>query len=304
MCKAMIQNYRIADKILKVVFSERLGRSPFDNVQGFTLFKTDNTCSDTDVLLSFDTGSSVTIPLTAKGLYRFDCEDYDCTFYSCNGVYYFKMDNGTAEPFRMKAHLGSKGRQSAVDTNWEFNGDYTTLRFGLWMAFNLASVFELAVAIHSSAIVYKEKAYLFLGESGTGKSTHTRLWRENVKGCFLLNDDSPFIVIKRIDGKYVPYLYGSPWSGKTPCYKDASYPIGGIIRLSQAPYNKASRQSVLSAIRAVIPSFPPAFSYDKVLQDRVLDIVSKLLGAVGVYHLECLPNRAAVDEIMVQLGIE
>lgn len=143
-----------------------------------------------------------------------------------------------------------------------------------------------------------------MGESGTGKSTHTRLWRENVKGCFLLNDDSPFIVIKHIDGKYVPYLYGSPWSGKTPCYKDASYPIGGIIRLSQAPYNKASRQSVLSAIRAVIPSFPPAFSYDKVLQGRVLDIVSKLLGAVGVYHLECLPNRAAVDEIMVQLGIE
>lgn len=304
MCKAMIQNYRIADKILKVIFSERLGRSPFDNVQGFTLFKTDNPCSDTDVLLSFDTGCSVTIPLTAKGLYRFDCEDYDCTFYSCNGEYYFKMDNGKAEPFRMKALVGSEGRQSAVDTNWELNGDYTTLRFGLWMAFNLASAFELAVAIHSSAIVYKEKAYLFLGESGTGKSTHTRLWRENVKGCFLLNDDSPFIVIKHIDGKYVPYLYGSPWSGKTPCYKDASYPIGGIIRLSQAPYNKASRQSVLPAIRAVIPSFPPAFSYDKVLQGRVLDIVSKLLGTVGVYHLECLPNRAAVDEIMVQLGIE
>ena len=49
------------------------------------------------------------------------------------------------------------------------------------------------VAIHSSVLTYREAAILCLGESGTGKSTHTRLWRENIEGAGLLNDDSPFV---------------------------------------------------------------------------------------------------------------
>ena len=52
------------------------------------------------------------------------------------------------------------------------------------------------LAIHSSCIVYRDKAVLFLGESGTGKSTHTRLWRENIPEAVLLNDDSPMIRVE------------------------------------------------------------------------------------------------------------
>lgn len=303
MFKEMTQNYRIADKTIEVVFSEKLSRSPFDEVQGFLPFKADNPALNAETLLSFHTNCSVTVPITAKALYRFDCEGYECVFYSSGGEYCFKMDDGKTEPFRMRLLVGTEHKKSVAHTNWEDNGDYTTLRFGLWMAINAASVFSLAAAIHSSAIVYDDKAYLFLGESGTGKSTHTRLWRENLKGCFLLNDDSPFIAIKHVGDRYIPYVYGSPWSGKTPCYKDLCFPIGGIIRLSQAPYNRARQLGTLSAITAVLPSFPPAFGYDKVLQGRVLDIVSKLLATVKVYHLECLPDKEAVYEIVSALGI-
>lgn len=303
MFKVMTQNYRIADKIIEVVFSEKLSNSPFDGVQGFLPFKTDNHALDTEALLSFHTNSNVIVPITAKALYRFDCEGYECVFYSSGGEYCFKMDDGKTEPLRMRIVTGVEHKRSVAYTNWEENGDYTTLRFGLWMAFNAASAFSLAAAIHSSAIVYNDKAYLFLGESGTGKSTHTRLWRENLKGCFLLNDDSPFISIKHVGDRYIPYVHGSPWSGKTPCYKDLCFPIGGIIRLSQAPFNRARQLGTLNAITAVLPSFPPAFGYDKVLQGRVLDIVSKLLANVKVYHLECLPDKEAVKEIVSALGI-
>ena len=61
------------------------------------------------------------------------------------------------------------------------------------MGYGLMTVRKDTVALHGSCIVYKGKAVLFLGESGTGKSTHTRLWRENIAGSKLLNDDSPIV---------------------------------------------------------------------------------------------------------------
>ena len=110
---------------------------------------------------------------------------------------------------------------------------------------------------------------LFLGESGTGKSTHTRLWRENIAGAVLLNDDSPFIGF--VDGRGT--AFGAPWSGKTPCYKQEHYPIAAIVRLSQAPHNAIRPLRSVHAIGA-LP-------------------VSKIISQVPVYHLECLPDAAA-----------
>ena len=145
------------------------------------------------------------------------------------------------------------------------------------------------VAIHSSCIVYKDKAVLFLGESGTGKSTHTRLWRENITGAVLLNDDSPIIRVE--DGKV--WAYGSPWSGKTPCYKQERYELVGCVRLSQAPYNQIKKLSVLQAYGAIHPSCPPDFAYDSVLYDYVSGFISNLLSKVPFYHLACLPDDEA-----------
>ena len=148
---------------------------------------------------------------------------------------------------------------------------------------------HLPVAIHSSCIVYKNKAYLFLGESGTGKSTHTRLWRENIEGAVLLNDDSPMIRVE--EGKV--WAYGSPWSGKTPCYKQERYELAGCVRLSQAPYNKIKKLSVLQAYGAIHPSCPPEFAYDSLLYDGVSGFIGKMLSQVPFYHLVCLPDADA-----------
>ena len=130
---------------------------------------------------------------------------------------------------------------------------------------------------------------MFLGESGTGKSTHTRLWRECIEDATLLNDDSPFLKIA--DGKAV--VYGSPWSGKTPCYKNESYPLRAIVRLSQAPHNAIRQLKGVRAIGALLPSMPPAFAFDKELECRMIDILSATISAVPVYHLECLPDTDA-----------
>lgn len=167
--------------------------------------------------------------------------------------------------------------------------DMSAVRFGLWFMTALATVGHDVTPVHSSAIVCNGRAVLFLGESGTGKSTHTRLWRENIDGAALLNDDSPFIGF--VDGRAT--AFGAPWSGKTPCYKQEQYPIAAIVRLSQAPHNAIRPLRSVHAIGALLPSLTPAFGYDDELQDRMLATLSKIISQVPVYHLECLPNAAA-----------
>ena len=167
--------------------------------------------------------------------------------------------------------------------------DMSAVRFGLWFMTALATVGHNVTPVHSSAIVCNGRAVLFLGESGTGKSTHTRLWRENIDGAVLLNDDSPFIGF--VDGRAT--AFGAPWSGKTPCYKQEHYPIAAIVRLSQAPHNAIRPLRSVHAIGALLPSLTPAFGYDDELQDRMLATLSKIISQVPVYHLECLPDAAA-----------
>lgn len=167
--------------------------------------------------------------------------------------------------------------------------DMSAVRFGLWFMTALATVGHDVTPVHSSAIVCNGRAVLFLGESGTGKSTHTRLWRENIDGAVLLNDDSPFIGF--VDGRAT--AFGAPWSGKTPCYKQEQHPIAAIVRLSQAPHNAIRPLRSVHAIGALLPSLTPAFGYDDELQDRMLATLSKIISQVPVYHLECLPDAAA-----------
>lgn len=175
----------------------------------------------------------------------------------------------------------------------KFNGQLMPrlVRFALWIAYGLVTMAHRTVAVHTSVIQYKGRTVLFLGESGTGKSTHTRLWRENIEGAVLLNDDSP--ILRIIDGK--PWMYGSPWSGKTPCYKQESYPLAACVRLSQAPYNKIQRLSIPQAYAALHPSCPPDFAYDDTLYDCISETIGEVLAQIPLYHLACLPNAEAAQ---------
>lgn len=177
----------------------------------------------------------------------------------------------------------------SVSTDFRAGSDPSLFRFGLWMACNIRAAAHGSLAIHSSAIVHSGGAVLFLGESGTGKSTHTRLWQKHITGAQLLNDDSPFI--RANDGGAT--VFGSPWSGKTPCYRNEHYPIRAFVRLSQAPENRIERLPVIRAYAALQPSFPPSFAHDERLFDQMNALISRLLACTPVYHLACLPDADA-----------
>jgi hypothetical protein len=231
----------------------------------------------------FEEGNKEDIPTFDKVEYTLEYEDVKGTFGISKQTYLLCLCPEGKEELWL---------WTDIQSNTVFlygNYELYLLRFALWVGFGLMTCRKDTLAIHSSCIVYRDKAVLFLGESGTGKSTHTRLWRENIPGAVLLNDDSPMIRVE--DGKV--WAYGSPWSGKTPCYKNERYELKGCVRLSQAPYNRIQKLTVLQSVGALHPSCAPEFAYDDYLYDGVSRTLNGILSAVPCFHLACLPDEAA-----------
>ena len=161
----------------------------------------------------------------------------------------------------------------------------------LMVLFAMASSVRSTALFHSAVVSYRGKGYMFLGRSGTGKSTHASLWRRYIEGTELMNDDNPAVRI-RPDGTAM--VYGTPWSGKTPCYRNVSCPVGGIVLLSQAPYNEIKRLKGIEAYAAVMPSISGK-RWDRSIADGLHETENELAGKVPVWHLDCLPDEAAAQ---------
>ena len=150
------------------------------------------------------------------------------------------------------------------------------------------------VLFHAAVVNYRDnKGYMFLGKSGTGKSTHARLWLKYNEGSNLLNDDNPVVRIFRApDGGCTARVYGSPWSGKTPCYKNEDYPLGGFVLLSQAPYNKIKPLRGVQAYAALVPCISGK-RWESVIADGLHRTENALAMNIPVWFLECLPDEGA-----------
>ena len=144
----------------------------------------------------------------------------------------------------------------------------------------------------------QELGYLFLGHSGTGKSTHARMWLEAFDDAWLLNDDNPILRVMD-DGEV--RVYGSPWSGKTPCYNNAYARVGGIVKLSQAPHNKI-RSTLLPEAYAYMLSSASGLKMDRQMADQMHETIKHVVMNVKCYQLDCLPNTEAAE--VAQRGME
>ena len=194
--------------------------------------------------------------------------------------------------------LGQK-RASVLVTNSDYTRGSVSLesyrQFGLnnaiMVMYALATSGLRTALFHSSVVSHEGRGYMFLGQSGTGKSTHSGLWLKHIAGTELVNDDNP--VVRVLDDGSV-WVYGSPWSGKTPCYRNVSVPIGAIVRLSQAPYNKIRPLRGVEAYAALVPSISGK-RWDKEQAEGLHETENLLAQRVSVWHLECLPDEAAAQ---------
>jgi len=178
------------------------------------------------------------------------------------------------------------------------NGDFRfAVNNAAMLTYAFASAASGTLEMHAAVVVRNGLGYLFLGKSGTGKSTHARLWQEAFPESWLLNDDNPILRIadeQQADGtsRRVVRVYGSPWSGKTPCYKNQSAPVGGIVKLTQAPRNEARRLRLPEAYAYMLSS-ASGLKIDPTMMDTLYKTIVEMIETVPLYGLECLPDTDA-----------
>ncbi|MBR4728658.1 MAG: hypothetical protein IK075_00195 [Prevotella sp.] len=170
------------------------------------------------------------------------------------------------------------------------SGNYTKMAIdnALMVMYALATAQKGTALFHAAVVSCDGRGYMFLGKSGTGKSTHASLWLKHIEGAVLMNDDNP--VVRISEGQAM--VYGSPWSGKTPCYRNVSCPLGGIVLLSQAPYNKIQRLGALKAYMALVSSISGQ-RWDERIANGLHQTENELASNMPIWHLECLPDEAA-----------
>ena len=146
------------------------------------------------------------------------------------------------------------------------------------------------ILFHGSAIAVDGEVYLFTAKSGTGKSTHTRLWRE-VFGdrCVMINDDKPLISVN--DGCVT--VYGTPWNGKHRLGTNASAPLRAICILERGEKNVIREEPAFS-------TFPEILSQTYRFSDvsgmtKTLGLLDKMLKIIKVYRLRCNMDREAAE---------
>ena len=159
----------------------------------------------------------------------------------------------------------------------------------LMAAFTFSSAAHHILMMHASVIVHQGKGFLFLGKSGTGKSTHARLWLQHISDCELLNDDNPAI---RISEKGEILVYGTPWSGKTPCYRNLHFPIQAFVRLEQYPRNVIRKEIPLQAFSSILSSSSNMI-WDPPFHRLITQTVEQVAMNTHSYYLKCLPDQEA-----------
>lgn len=170
------------------------------------------------------------------------------------------------------------------------NGNYNMRSFGLNNALMLIFAFAGSrhdtLLIHASLVRQNGYGYAFIAKSGTGKSTHVSLWLRHLPGCDLMNDDNP--IVRIIDGE--AYIFGGPWSGKTPCYRNVKARLGAITRIDRAPANSIERLAPIEAFASFLPSCS-SMKWDEDIFNRICNTVTKIIETTAIYTLHCLPNE-------------
>lgn len=173
------------------------------------------------------------------------------------------------------------------------NGDWVMRSFGLndalMLAFAFAGAYQNTLLIHASTILYNGYGYPFIAESGTGKSTHSSLWLKHIENCELMNDDNPVVRIME-DG--IPYIFGSPWSGKTPCYRPVSARLGAVTRIERAPQNSIAQLGPVQAFASLLPACS-SMKWDSAIYNHLCDAVTRIIETTPIFTLYCLPDQEA-----------
>ena len=135
--------------------------------------------------------------------------------------------------------------------------------------------------MHGSAVAVGEEAFLFTAASGTGKTTHTRLWLEQIPGAYVVNGDKPLLRMK--DG--FCEICGTPWSGKENMNRNVIVPLRAICLLHRGAENRIEEISFRDASPFLLQqSFRCS---DPFVMQKTMTLLKRLGSSVHFYRLFC-----------------
>lgn len=206
--------------------------------------------------------------------------------------------------YNRKMNQDSAGVLLDIDPNWENGMLYYVNLVPVWqyvrnllgIIFRYRLINHGGLVVHASAVRWRGKGLIFSAPSGTGKSTHVRLWQE----CFgpeveIINDDTP--ALRCQDGRVL--VYGTPWSGNGS-NSNISAPLEAIVVLEQAEKNIVQKLSMQEALIYLLPRcFLPFF--DAGFMGGAVENLERIIKSVPVYLLRCRPDREAVEAVQRRL---
>lgn len=247
------------------------------------------TGEDSDALFTVTIDNTIVPAWQGKKVGKFPCPSATFEVYKKeSGEYYILVSDENEIPCTFIMSDASL-KEFKITTRGEEHKVIFGLNNSLMLIFTICTAPHRTLLIHSSVVECNGKAYMFLGQSGRGKSTHSDLWVKHVSGSRLINDDNPVI---RIGNNGTPIAYGSPWSGKRPIYMNVSYPIGGMAAIEQDKENRIRKENIPSAFGIMLSSCS-TLKFDKRIHMHICNSISWLLERVPIHTLSCRPDEEA-----------
>ena len=187
-----------------------------------------------------------------------------------------------------EAHLEKAGKRVTIYCMPDITEETTVeISYVIRIAFLYFAQLKNMLAVHSASVLYRDKVWLFSAPSGTGKTTHTRLWQE-IYETPVINGDINLIAVEN----GVATVHGIPWCGTSGIYSKQSYPLGGIIFLTQGADNKISSLSGdRKQLRLLHRSISPGWTEE--MQERNCQVVENLSDNMLISHLTCTREKEA-----------
>ena len=142
------------------------------------------------------------------------------------------------------------------------------------------------ILVHSSVLMVDGQAVMFLAPSGTGKSTHSRLWRQ-VYGerVTMINDDKPLVSVRTDNNGTHLTVYGTPWCGKHGIETNTSAPVKAIFILKRSETNYTKKLSPKEAFPYIYRQI--YHPNDEMLMKKILPLMLTFAQNVDIYELGC-----------------
>jgi len=195
----------------------------------------------------------------------------------------------TPEEIAEESRLSDEQRKLEGLPAYHFGASYLET-LTVYRKIALAFMQHNVLLMHGSVIAVDGEAYMFTALSGTGKSTHVRLWRRLFgQRAVMVNDDKPLIRI----GKERPIVYGTPWDGKHHLSNNIAVPLKAIVVLKRGVENEIHALNAQEAFPTLLQqSFR---TEDPVVTIQSMQLLSQLAKHVGLYELHCNMNPEAAE---------